>query len=230
MYKNIKTFRLVSISVIIIFINNSYNLLLVNRHFQFLFLVILFLKISEVKSQELAIYKGKREFGISGGGNESSLSGPELDVFRFSDKNGISVGVHHNYYYSEKWSLRTRLGFDQKGGEDILGSLPDRTFNYLTITVFPSWHFGRWKKWYISWGPYIGYLISEESGNIPPIDEIQNIDWGHSFFIGYRIPISQDLTVFLEVGGQSGIASIDIDRLSRGIRTESTIFSAGFLF
>ena len=201
-----------------------------NRHFQFLFLVILFLKISEVKSQELAIYKGKSEFGISGGGNESSMSGIVADIIRFSDKNGISFAAHHNYYYSEKWALRTRLSFDRKGGSDVIANLPDRNLNYLAIAVHPSWHFGKRKRWYLSYGPYLGYLLSVEDGNRSFEEEIEKIDWGHSFFIGYRFAFSTNYAVFVELGSQATIPSLDRNSFDRNIRNESVIYTIGILF
>lgn len=201
-----------------------------NNSAKLLFIFVLISPITMLYSQYLAMEKGKIEYGFTIGLSQSSLQGTPGNVLRFSDSNGISISTHYNYYLSKNWSWNTRLGFDQKGGSDVLAQEPDLTLNYLTISTHPRWHFGKYRKWYFNWGPYLGYLISSNPDDDPFSDEVRNIDWGISASIGYKIVLPKGLTLVLDAGGQTGISSIDNTGTFRRVETETGLFAVGLLF
>ncbi|MGC4041728.1 MAG: outer membrane beta-barrel protein [Flavobacterium sp.] len=52
---------------------------------------------------------------------------------------GVAFGVGGDYFFNNRWSLRSGLMFQKMGTE--IGSYKDE-LNYITIPVNANWHFG----------------------------------------------------------------------------------------
>jgi long-subunit fatty acid transport protein len=120
----------------------------------------------------------------------------------------VSFGVGADYFFNDRWSLRSGLlyqpmGSKFDGGEDKL--------NYLTVPVNANWHFGSTRKWNLNFGPSIGFLTSakENGGDIK--DMVNSTQIGLNYGIGYKIEVSENFSILLDYQGMSGLSEIPKD-------------------
>lgn len=174
--------------------------------------------LSGIFSAAFAQTKNTAEFGVNAGINGSTV------VYSGSNESsdytgGVNLGVSGEYYFSDRWSIKARLSYDQKGwgngvlttdnGSRIYGV--NFHLNYLTIPVMASWHFGRTRNWYLHFGPYAGILLnSRESSNsgLNIQDAFNTSDFGVDVGIGVKIPVSDKMKFFIEYDGQSGLSNL----------------------
>jgi len=171
-------------------------------------LLIATLMIVGANSLSFAQDKGKVEFGVQVGYNSSNASTSNNSADNIS---GVNFGVSGDYYFSNRWSLKIKAIYDQKGYE-----IPDIRFDskvrltYLTVPVMANWHFGSKRNWYLNFGPYVGFLTkaeATESGtDVKPF--FNSTDFGLALGIGVKIPVSDRLKLFLEFDGQGGFSDI----------------------
>lgn len=158
--------------------------------------------------------KGDVEFGVQFGYNASNVSDSDDSGDYLS---GFNFGVGGDYYFSDRWSLKVKALYDQKGFEQEAYNFDtDQTFvgkfrtTYLTIPVMANWHFGSKRNWYLNFGPYAGFLLKAEETNsgIDTKDAYNTTDFGLALGIGVKIPVTDRLKVFLEFDGQGGFSNI----------------------
>ena len=160
--------------------------------------------------------KGDMEFGVNIGYNSSSVQASR-SYFQPDSGQGFNVGIAADYYFSDRWSIKGKLIYDQKGWdngsfEDENGNYypTDYNLNYLTIPIMANWHFGSKRNWYLNFGPYAGFLVSAEetAGGVDVKEAFNSTDFGLALGIGVKIPVSDKLKISLEYDGQSGISEI----------------------
>ena len=90
--------------------------------------------------------KGDVEFGINLGLNSSNVTSEYLS----SDTGtGVNLGFAADYFFSDSWSLKGKIIYDQKGWDNgyfddgINEFRTNYNLNYLTIPVMANWHFGK---------------------------------------------------------------------------------------
>ena len=110
--------------------------------------------------------KGAVEFGINVGFNNSTVSNSDVSA---DTAYGFNIGGSMDYYFSDRWSIKGKLIYDQKGWdngfiEDSNGFdyVTDFNINYLTVPVMANRHFGRKRNWFLEFGPYMGFLLNAE--------------------------------------------------------------------
>lgn len=120
----------------------------------------------------------------------------------------VSFGVGADYFFNDRWSLRSGLlyqsmGSKFAGGEDKL--------NYLTVPVNVNWHFGSTRKWNLNFGPSIGFLTSakENGGDIKAM--VNSTQIGLNYGIGYKIEVSENFSILLDYQGMSGLSEVAKD-------------------
>lgn len=130
----------------------------------------------------------------------------------------FNAGAIAEYYFSDRWSIRSGLIYDSKGtkvtvsGEDYIDKL-----NYIAIPLNANWHFGSKRNWFLNFGPTIGFLASAKAdtpdGEIDIKDDIQSsIDAGFGVGIGYKFEVSDNTEFYIQYQGYSGFISlIDAD-------------------
>ena len=201
------------------------------RNIALIFTVLLGFSLS-VSAQK----KGDVEFGINIGYNNSSVS----DDYDSSDTSaGLNVAGTIDYYFSNTWSLKTRLIYDQKGWDngfyvdnEGMEYLTDYNLNYLTVPVMASWHFGNKRNWYVHFGPYFGFLLNAEEvrfGN-DVTDAFNDNDFGLAAGIGVKVPVSDKLKIFFELDGQGGFNDIFRDNYYSSVTNSRTSFNVGLNF
>lgn len=159
--------------------------------------------------------KGTVEFGLNVGYNSATAS---TDEYTADYGDGFNLGFSADYYFSDRWSIKGKLIYDQKGWnrgfiENLnTGNRYTTNFNldYITIPVMANWHFARKRNWYLNFGPYVGFLMSakETRFDIDVKDGFNTTDFGLGVGVGVKIPVSDKLKISLEYETQSGLTEI----------------------
>lgn len=194
------------------------------------------LGFTSVNAQE----KGDFEMGVGLGVNSSNVV-YGADAENATNSNiGINAAASGEYYFSDRWGIKTKLIYDSKGwadgfifNEDTLESITtDFNLNYLTIPVMANWHFGSTRKWYLNFGPYVGILLSAKDSELGgDVKEAFNTtDFGLAFGIGYKFQIANNTKLYFEYDGQSGFADIFKNGLSDSTRNGRSSVNVGVLF
>ena len=179
---------------------------------------------------------GEMEFGATIGATFASVNGGEASL---DSKTGLNAGIQGEYYFSDTWGLKVELRYQQKGwanefvtyenGKSVITNVD---INYATLAVMANWHFGSTKRWYLNFGPYVGFLLSAKAGDLEFDEFLNGTDFGLSYAIGHKIPVSDELKIFIELGGQSGFTSIlkEMDGNSITMKTVTGTLNIGVLF
>ena len=136
------------------------------------------------------------EFGVGIGYNGATVSNSNnqsTDV-----KSGFNAAVSFDNYFSNRWSIKAKVIYDQKGWnngyiEDDNGTYTtDFNLNYVTVPVMASWHFGNTRNWYLEFGPYFGFLLNAEETRFGTdvTDGFNENDMGLALGIGVKIPLN----------------------------------------
>jgi hypothetical protein len=181
--------------------------------------------------------RGDVELGVNLGFNKSSVS---------NDKNQSDQGAGFNfagsvdYYFSNRWSLKGKLIYDQKGWDnDVIqdsntGYYYPTNFNvnYLTVPVMANWHFGKTRNWYLDFGPYIGFLLNAKDTHYGTnvTNAFNTTDFGLSLGIGVKIPVSDKIKIFIEMDGQGGATNIIKDNPYSAITNSRSSLNFGMNF
>lgn len=158
--------------------------------------------------------KGNVEFGVNVGLNnayvEDGNSNQHTDGVA-----GFNVGISADSYFSNRWSLKVKAIYDQKGWGNGYLDFGDAEedgvsykLNYITVPVMANWHFGRTRNWYLDFGPYVGFLTSAKAGGYDVKSAFNTVDGGLSVGIGIKIPVNENTKFFIEYEGQGGAANI----------------------
>jgi len=168
-------------------------------------------------SSTMAQTKNTFEFGADIGYNSSYVS---LSQFSYNSKNvdGFNLGIAADYYFSEKWSIKTKFTYDQKGwgngyfygpGGEQLDNI-NLELNYLTIPLLADFHFGKTKNWFFDVGPYVGFLLSagDKYDRFNLKSSFNSTDAGLDAGAGLNYPLTPKLKLFIEAEAQYGLANI----------------------
>lgn len=182
--------------------------------------------------------KGDTEYGITVGLNTAYVtdgnSGENTDA-----TTGFNAGVSGDFYFSNRWSLKVKVLYDQKGwgngfitndndGTEIDGV--DYKLNYISIPVLANWHFGRQRNWYLDFGPYVGILTSATADGQDFKDAFNSTDVGFRIDLGVKFPVSPTAKFFIEIGGQGGATNIFKDSGGSSIQNETSSLNVGVNF
>jgi len=180
--------------------------------------------------------KGNFEFGLNAGLNLSTVtSGSETNK---DYRTGLLAGVYGDYFFSEEWSIKAKVSYDQKGWNNGYLEFEDYSIqtnyqlDYLTVPVMANWHFGHTKNWYINLGPYAGFLLSAKEStmglDLKPI--ARTVDIGLALGIGVKIPLSSKVKFLVELDGQSGFTDAFAENEGNTIRNSRSSIVAGLAF
>jgi hypothetical protein len=160
--------------------------------------------------------RGKTEFGLGIGYNTAYVTAG--NSYQSTDPiGGFNVALSADYYFSDSWSIKAKLTYDQKGwanGFLDLGTTQidnvDYKLNYITVPVMANWHFGRSKNWFLDFGPYVGFLTSatESYSGSNVKSSFSSTDGGLALGIGIKIPVSNKTKFFIEYDAQAGVVNI----------------------
>ena len=109
-----------------------------------LIIALFFLQMNTYAQENEWPTKGDSEIGAILGLNFSTFYGGDVDGDELDYLAGMLLGVSYDYYFSQTWSIKGILNYDQKGSKgDFNAKL---RANYITIPINANWHFGKRKK------------------------------------------------------------------------------------
>jgi len=183
--------------------------------------------------------KGDVELGIGLGFNYSNVVVGSNAENATGSKTGLNVSAVGEYFFSDRWGIKAKLIYDQKGWgdgffDDENGSITtDFNLNYITIPVMANWHFGSTRKWYLNFGPYVGILLNAETEKrgIEVTEAFSSTDFGFAYGIGYKFDVADNAKLYIEWDGQSGFSDVfEISDSGSSVRNGRGSFNVGVLF
>lgn len=149
-------------------------------------------------------------------------------------RTSFNAGVVAEYYFSDRWSLRSGLFYDSKGtkiddsGQDYIEKL-----NYLAVPVHANWHFGSNRNWFLNFGPTLGFLLSAKAdtpgGELDLKDNLESsFDIGLGLGIGYKFNIADNTELFIQYQGYNGFVNL-IDA-NINLFNATSAFNVGVVF
>ncbi|HTD42250.1 MAG TPA: porin family protein [Mucilaginibacter sp.] len=179
------------------------------------------------------------EFGANIGYNAASVS-YSGSGYSSDYTSGLNLGFSAEYYFSNRWSIKGKLIYDQKGWGNGYLILPDNSeidgvdihLNYLTIPVMANWHFGRTRNWYLHFGPYVGFLLDANESSNSGLDikpAFNSTEIGFDAGVGVKFPVSNHVKLFIELDGQGGFNNV-IKYSDGTVQTERSSINFGVLF
>lgn len=158
----------------------------------------------------------------------------ELNEDEYTDYNsGVELGATVDYYFNDRWSLRSGLIADKMGGKyDYDGNYFEDKLNYLSIPINANWHFGSTRKWNLNFGLSPSFLMSaklKENGYTTDIPDniIESFQLGFTFGIGYKIGITEKFGILIDAQWFTGLTNINKVPDNRRITNSGYSFNLG---
>jgi len=164
---------------------------------------------------------------------------PKIGISSFAEQNeenftnsnsGVELGVTVDYYFNNRWSLRSGLVADKMGGKyrDGQSFLYEDQLNYLSIPINANWHFGSTRKWNLNFGLSPSFLTSAKfnaNGTTIklPKNALESFQLGFSYGIGYKIEITEKFVLLIDAQFFNGLTNINK-------ATDERILNAGYSF
>ncbi|WP_165764753.1 porin family protein [Winogradskyella aurantia] len=133
------------------------------------------------------------------------FNGDNADFYDY--RTSVSFGVKGDYYFNDRWSIRSGVAFDAMGASFNNG--PDVELNYISVPVNANWHFGSTRKWNLNFGLTPSFLTSAEVQSVDIAEEVSSFSLGISYGIGYKIEISEAFSIMIDLQGNLGISNIN---------------------
>lgn len=166
------------------------------------------LAISQVRT------KGDIEITPKIGSANSNYYGEE--EFDNDGLSSVNFGVESDYFFNDRWSLHSGL-LIQTMGSKYLGYIgPElktikEKLTYVTVPINANWHFGSTRKWYLNFGPSVGFLLAAKVDDYNVKDEVNAVQVGLNFGIGYKIFINDKFSLSIDYQGMSGLTEVPKD-------------------
>ena len=172
-------------------------------------------------------------------GTSSFYENNEDDATKYNS--GVEFGATFDYYFNDRWSLRSGLIADKMGGKykmtftdfdpvvsgNTTVSFEDK-LNYLSIPINANWHFGSTRKWNLNFGLSPSFLtnanivINGKESKIPTSD-IESFQLGFTYGIGYKIENNKKFGILIDTQFFNGLTNINKS-------SEARIVNAGYSF
>lgn len=123
---------------------------------------------------------------------------------------GVALGVTTDYYFNNRWSLRSGLIFNKMGGEYAYNSQPmEDKLNYISVPVNANWHFGSTRKWNLNFGVSPSFLLSAKMNDEKiPSNYLKSFQLGLSLGLGYKIEITERFGILIDYQVFTGLTNI----------------------
>ncbi len=183
---------------------------------------LVFLALINISAFSQLRAKGDTEITLKIGYSSANYySTEELDNSPIS---GINFGIESDYFFNNRWSLHSGLLYQRMGSK--ISSNYKEKLSYLTIPINTNWHFGSTRKWYLNFGPSIGFLLSakaeikgSEFSSFDPAfygggedinikDLVNTFQLGLNYGIGYKIFINDKFSLSIDYQGMTGLSDV----------------------
>lgn len=153
----------------------------------------------------------------------STLTGDFIDDSDY--RNSADFGVVADYYFNNRWSLRSGLQIQSMGAENQY--FVDK-LSYLSIPVNANWHFGSNRKWNLNFGLTPSFLLSADENGQDISSYLNSFQMGLTYGIGYKIEVSKKFSILVDWQGFSGMS--DITKKSGTVANAHSVFNVGGVF
>ena len=137
----------------------------------------------------------------------SDYSGKDTSHNSSTEVSSINVGVAGDYYFNDRWSLRSGLLF-QTMGSDIADI---QELRYFTVPLNANYHFGSSRKWNVNFGPSVGFLASAKYGGVGNKDDFNTTQIGLNIGIGYKFEITKRFGILVDYQAMAGLTNATKD-------------------
>jgi len=168
--------------------------------------------------------KGTIEFIPYIGYSSSNLAGDFAE--EFDARGAFNFGAIGDYYFSDRWSIRSGLAYNSMGAS-LLGT--DLKLDYLNIPLNANWHFGGTRKWNLNFGLTPGFLMKAEIEGEDMKDFVESFQLALSYGIGYKIEITDAFSILVDYQGLYGMTNINSEGGDNNVNYGSS-FNAGAVF
>ncbi len=144
----------------------------------------------------------------------------------FDERGAFNFGAIGDYYFSDRWSIRSGLAYNSLGAS-FLGS--DLKLDYLNIPLNANWHFGGTRKWNLNFGLTPGFLMKADVEGEDLKDLVESFQLALSYGIGYKIEITDAFSILVDYQGLYGMTNINSEGRDNNINYASS-FNAGAVF
>ncbi|MEY2692162.1 MAG: hypothetical protein RIT03_552 [Bacteroidota bacterium] len=139
----------------------------------------------------------------------------------------VNLGVQGDYFYSNRWSLRSGLLFQKMGSQ--FGGFFKEELNYISIPVNANWHFGSTRKWNLNFGPTFGLLTAANSNGVDIKSDLNGFQYGLQVGIGYKLQLSEKFSILLDYQSMSGLSKVSKDSQNQ-LKNSYGSFDLGAVF
>ena len=194
--------------------------------------------ISFAVATSFAQVKGDLELGLGIGSSGATVNYDDT-AFDARTARSVNFSASADYNFANRWSVKAKVIYDQKGWDDgtlfFRGGMlrnADVDLHYLTVPVMLSWHFGGKRNWYLNFGTYAGFLMEagEENFDADVKEAFRDTDFGLTFGIGAKIPVSRFVKLYIEYDFQTGFNSIYKDSTVPDVRSVRNALNVGVNF
>lgn len=133
-----------------------------------------------------------------------------------NDNAGVQLGVTADYYFNNRWSLRSGLVFDKMGGKytDEINRRFEDKLNYLSVPINANWHFGSTRKWNLNFGLSPSFLTDAKytingEKNLFLENTLETFQLGFTYGIGYKIGITEKFGILIDTQFFNGLTNIN---------------------
>ena len=122
-----------------------------------------------------------------------------------SSLKSVNFGFAGDYYYSDRWSLRSGLLFQSMGGSD--SSITNK-LNYINIPINGNYHFGKKRQWNVNFGATPSLLLIAKENGVLIDHDVKTSQLGLSAGLGYKLEISQQFDLLFDCQGFYGLTDV----------------------
>ena len=164
--------------------------------------------LSSFLSMNAQFEKGDLTLSPQLGINFTRYMSPDVN---YNTLTSISIGVSGDYYFSDRWSLKSGLNFYNMGAEDRYGIMDK--LSYLSVPMNANYHFGKKRNWYVNFGPTMHFLVSAKSefpdnSSVDIKNFVSSFDIGLGMGIGYTFNVSENFKMFVDYQGYLGFIDV----------------------
>ena len=170
--------------------------------------------------------KGTTELILVIGSATSSYYGTTNNLLYSTPISSVNIGVQGDYFYSNRWSLRSGLLL-QKMGSQFPGYIEE--LKYVSVPVNANWHFGSTRKWNLNFGPTLGLLTSATANGVDIKSKANGFQYGLQIGIGYKLQLTDNFSILLDYQSMSGLSKISKDSQNQ-IKNSYGSFDLGAVF
>lgn len=154
----------------------------------------------------------------------------------FDPRISTTGGFIGEYYLSGTWSFRSGLIYDRMGARDNLKYT--QMLDYLTVPINANWHFGRFRNFYLNFGPSLSLLMvgraENENGDVIDLTDdegakFKEYDLGMSVGIGYKFYIDRKTQLYIDYQGFGSFMNI-VENLPYELRNSRNALNVGIIF